>query len=115
MSTREPPQLHSACAAGGVLAPEFLDRELTLAVGSLRRWPGVCRIWLFGSAAQRGGWDWRSDLDFAVEGMAVTDQACAWAELDESLSVPVDLVRWEAANRTLRDQILRWGKLIYGA
>jgi predicted nucleotidyltransferase len=96
------------------IAPALLDRELAVAMRSLARWPGVRRIWLFGSAACGGPWDWRSDLDCAVEGMAVTDQARAWAELDEVLSLPVDLIRWEAANPVLRGQILQKGRLIYG-
>lgn len=113
MTTQVPPPPLSAIPGGAPLAPDFLARQVALAVASLARWPGVRRMWLFGSAAHRGAWDWRSDLDFAVEGMAVTDQARAWAELDEALSVPVDLVRWEASNPVLRDQIIRLGKLIY--
>jgi predicted nucleotidyltransferase len=106
------PERKTRAPRGGISA-DRLERELAVAIGSLVRWPGVRRIWLFGSAAVGGPWDWRSDLDFAVEGMAVTDQARAWAELDEALSPPVDLIRWEAANPVLRDQIRQRGRLIY--
>lgn len=109
-----PPALNASRArAHGAIPPDLLDREVVVAVRTLTRWPGVRRIWLFGSAAHGGPWDWRSDVDFAVEGMAVTDQAGAWAELDEALSLPVDLIRWEAANPVLRDQIAQRGRLIY--
>ena len=31
----------------------------------------------------------------------------------ETLTLPVDLVRWETANPTLRDEIARWGKVLH--
>ena len=56
------------------LTSEIIERETARAVRLLCPWPGVKRIWLFGSAAKGGPWDWRSDLDFAVEGLAAQDQ-----------------------------------------
>ena len=97
------------------ISNEVIDREIQKAVEFLSHWPGVCRIWLFGSAAKGRRLDWRSDLDFAVEGMAATDQYRAWAELDEHMKMPVDLVLFETANSAVRDEILRWGKLLYEA
>lgn len=93
---------------------EQLNGEIEKAAGLLGRRPGVRRIWLFGSAAQGRSLDWRSDLDFAVEGLPEPDYGQAWAELDEALKLPVDLVRWETAPEGLRRQIRERGKLIYG-
>jgi predicted nucleotidyltransferase len=92
---------------------ETLDRDVAAAVRLLARWPGVRRVWLFGSAARSGPLDWRSDLDLAVEGLPATDHGRAWAELDETLAMPVDLVRWETANPTLRQQVEQWGRLLW--
>ena len=95
------------------ISDEIIDLEIRKAVDLLSHWPGVRRIWLFGSAAKGRRPDWRSDLDFAVEGMASNEQYRAWAELDERMRIPVDLVLLETANPTLRGEILRWGKLLY--
>jgi len=75
----------------------------------------VRRIWLFGSAAKGRQLDWRSDLDFAIEGLAAADLAKAWSELDARLDLPVDLVRWEEASPTLQAEIRRTGRLLFGA
>ena len=93
--------------------PEIVEQDTAAAVRLLARWPGVTRVWLFGSAAKGKPLDWRSDLDLAVQGMAARDQGRAWAELDETLTLPVDLVRWESANPALRDEIARWGKVLH--
>lgn len=97
------------------VSDELIEQEIRKAVEFLAGWPGVRRIWLFGSAAKRRRLDWRSDLDFAVEGMASSEQYRAWSELDACMKMPVDLVRFEAANPTLRAEILQWGKLLYEA
>jgi len=97
------------------ISKEIVDLEIRRAVEFLSNWPGVRRIWLFGSAAKGRGLDWRSDLDFATEGMVSTDQHRAWAELEEQMRIPIDLVCLEKANPVLRDEILRWGKIIYEA
>lgn len=99
--------------SGPKFTPEIVERDTAAAVRLLARWPGVTRVWLFGSAAKMRRLDWRSDLDLAVQGMAAGDQGRAWAELDETLTLPVDLVRWETANPTLRDEIARWGKVLH--
>ncbi len=92
-----------------------LAEELRKAVRSLVRWPGLRRIWLFGSAARGVALDWRSDLDFAVEGLAPEYLERAWAMLDEALRLPVDLVRIETANPVLREAIARDGRVVYEA
>ena len=97
------------------LKSESLRRDIAQAVELLSHWPGVQRVWLFGSAAKGGPLDWRSDLDFAVEGMAKKDSGKAWSELDEALSHPVDLVLWETAPDVLRQQITLQGKLLHEA
>ena len=94
---------------------EIIDAEIRKAVEFLSHWPGVRRIWLFGSAAKGRGLDWRSDLDFAVEGMASTEQYRAWSELDAQMKIPVDLVLMETANSILRDEIVRSGRVLYEA
>jgi predicted nucleotidyltransferase len=90
-----------------------LAEEISKAIHSLTTWPGVTRIWLFGSSVNGRGLDWRSDLDFAIEGLLVTDYASAWSQLDQVISLPVDLVRIETAPAVLKQQILTHGKPIY--
>ena len=94
---------------------EAIQDDLDEAVRYLSRWTGVKRIWLFGGAAKGRPLDWRSDLDFAVEGLPAADWECAWSELDQRLALPVDLVRWESASLTLRAEVQRWGKILYEA
>ena len=57
--------------------------------------------------------DDRSDLDFAVEGLDSRELAGTWSELDQKVSLPVDLIRWEEASPTLQKEIIRWGKILY--
>ena len=75
--------------------------------------PTVTSVWLFGSAAKGRRLDWRSDLDFAVEGLDPLEHARAWSELDQMLTRTPDVVRWEEASETLRGEILAYGALIY--
>jgi predicted nucleotidyltransferase len=96
-----------------VVSGADLTQELRKAVRSLRAWPGVRRIWLFGSAAGGMGLDWRSDLDFAVEGLAPEHLERAWAALDEAVRFPVDLVRMETTKPALREAIARDGRVVY--
>jgi predicted nucleotidyltransferase len=57
--------------------------------------------------------DFRSDLDLAVEGLRAEDHLQALARLDEALHLRPDLVRWEDANPAWRNEIKRWGILVY--
>jgi predicted nucleotidyltransferase len=93
--------------------PASAASDIEAAVGILSRDPGVRRIWLFGSVAKGRQPDFRSDVDLAVEGLAAERYLSVWAALDEGLRLSPDLVRWEEANATLRDQIERWGILLY--
>jgi len=102
-----PPLSHLA------LSRRPLERELEIATAFLSAQAGVTRVWLFGSAAKGRRLDWRSDLDFAVEGLSASALPGAWSELDARLSYPVDLVRWEEASEDLRAQIRAWGKVLY--
>jgi predicted nucleotidyltransferase len=77
-----------------------------------RHWQ-VQRIWLFGSLAKGRKPDFRSDIDLAVTGLPQAEALSVWAALDESLRLPPDLVRWEEANPTLRQEIERSGVLLY--
>src|ERR1051325_10417764 len=95
-----------------VITENQLSAEIARALRLLLRHEGVHRVWLFGSAARGGRLDFRSDLDFAVEGLAEPDLGRAWSELDENVKLPVDLVRWERAGPTLRAQIVQRGKLL---
>ena len=92
-----------------------ISADLGRAVQVLSCRPGVQRIWLFGSAARGRPLDFRSDLDFAVEGLLASELCGSWTELYQSLSFPVDLVRWEEASPALRDEILKWGQVLYAA
>jgi uncharacterized protein len=97
------------------ISPDVIQQQIRKAVDFLSAWPGVQRIWLFGSAAKGRRLDWRSDLDFAVEGLPEDDQYCAWSELDSSMDMPVDLILLEKANPTLREEIVKWGRMVYEA
>lgn len=87
--------------------------DIEAAVSILSREPGVRRVWLFGSLAKGRKPDFRSDLDLAVEGLPAERYLSLWAALDEATRLPPDLVRWEEADATLRDEINRWGVLVY--
>lgn len=96
-----------------LIDPARVERAVGYAAVFLAGWPGVRRVWLFGGAAKGRRLDWRSDLDFAVEGMEAGDLGRAWSELDQVVDLPVDLVRWESAGPALRAQIGEWGRLLY--
>lgn len=93
--------------------PLQAQTDVERAVTFLSRDPEVRRIWLFGSLAKGRTPDFRSDIDLAVQGLARDRALSTWAALDELLSLPPDLVRWEEANPALRDQIERWGIVVY--
>jgi predicted nucleotidyltransferase len=93
--------------------PTIAQSDVQSAVARLSREPGVRRIWLFGSLARNRAPDFRSDIDLAIEGLPRERLLTLWAELDEILRLPPDLVRWEEANPTLRAEIERWGIVIH--
>jgi len=87
---------------------EDLDRSLAI----LRSIPCIRKVWLFGSVAKEKRVSPHSDLDIAVEGLPAGHEWGLWSRLDESLSSPVDLVRFEDAPPVLRSEIEK-GKVIY--
>jgi hypothetical protein len=64
---------------------------------------------------KRTALDWRSDPDFALEGLDSTEQYRVSAEPDERMKIPASIVHFENVNRVLRAEILTWGKLLYEA
>lgn len=73
---------------------------------------GASRVCLFSSVA-RGRVRSTSDLDMAVEGLALSsDQLLALAEGDEPY-VPMDLVNFDRCDQTLRRRVLQEGRLLY--
>lgn len=88
------------------------NRDICAAVEVFARHSTIRRAWLFGSAARGKALDWRSDLDFAVEGLPPGREYSLWAELDEVVSRRIDLVRVEDANELLRSEIHE-GTVIY--
>ena len=98
------------CAPG----PETVTRNIETACRFLVDWPGVRKVWLFGSIAKGRTPDWRSDIDFAVEGILPVDIFALWSELDARLTMPVDVVRLEDAPALLRSEILK-GRLLWEA
>ena len=66
---------------------------------------GAEKVWVFGSVAKGRRLDFRSDIDFAVKGMAPEKILRLGAELEELLTFAVDLVEIEKARPALRAQI----------
>ena len=73
----------------------------------------LSRIWLFGSLAN-GYFDFHSDIDLAVEGLPEENYLKAYG-IAEDVAAPiqVDLVLLETALPSLRNCILKEGKLLY--
>lgn len=93
--------------------PQRVGADVTAALSVLAEWPSIHRVWLFGSLAKGRRPDFRSDIDFAVEGLPAVAHCRALSRLDAVVSLPADLVRWEDAGDVLRSQISDWGILIY--
>ncbi len=73
---------------------------------------GAGKVWVFGSVAKGRRLDFRSDIDFAVEGLAPEKILRIGAELENLLNFDVDLVEIEKANSALRKEIERYGILV---
>lgn len=91
----------------------FVRTDIDAALRALAEWPSIRRVWLFGSMAKGRRPDFRSDIDFAVEGLPAIAHYRALSQIDAAVSLPADLVRWEDADTTLRDQIRETGILVY--
>jgi predicted nucleotidyltransferase len=93
--------------------PGFVRSDVEAALRVFAQWPSVRRVWLFGSVAKGRRPDFRSDIDFAVEGLPATAHCRALSQIDAVVSLPADLVRWEDADQVLREQISEWGIMVY--
>lgn len=84
-------------------------------VEKLSRLPYVETVRLFGSRA-RGDHHPRSDVDLAIECPTASAQdwqtILDWVVQAETL-LPIDCVRIEEADAALRENILKWSKILY--
>ena len=69
------------------------------------------RVWLFGSLATNTATE-TSDVDLAVERLPESSYFTALATLMELFGGPVDLVRIETANESLRNRIEQEGRVL---
>lgn len=77
----------------------------------LHHWPKLIAVYAFGSQVT-GGADANSDLDLAILIPGLADPLQLWevaAQLEASLSLPVDLLDFRAASTVLQARILRDG------
>lgn len=93
---------------------ERFDADISKSLEILRPIVSIRKIWLFGSVAKQKKVSTHSDLDLAVEGLPSGEEWGLWSVLDESLTSPVDLVRFEDAPPVLQSEILK-GEVIYEA
>jgi predicted nucleotidyltransferase len=70
---------------------------------------GASRVRVFGSVARATEPDWHTDVDFAVEGLPPSRYFEALGELLIKLTCRVDLVEYECASESLRNEIDRDG------
>jgi len=88
---------------------QLLDRVHEVSTALKTRF-GVQRVILFGSLANPEWFILDSDIDIAVEGLAVDDFWQAWQLAEEIISDrAVDLVEIEIAKESLRQAIQRYG------
>ncbi len=92
---------------------DFVRLDVEAALGVFAQWESIRRVWLFGSLAKGRRPDFRSDIDFAVEGLPAMAHCRALSQLDAVVCLPADLLRWEDADEVLRAQITRFGILLY--
>jgi uncharacterized protein len=75
---------------------------------------GARRVWIFGSVLQAWFHE-ASDLDLAVEGVALDRVGQAWERVQQALGLPVDLVALEEAEDSLRRKVNASGELVRDA
>ncbi|HLF01400.1 MAG TPA: nucleotidyltransferase domain-containing protein [Anaerolineales bacterium] len=73
----------------------------------------VERVYLFGSFAWGNKVRPDSDIDLAVEGLPPHQFLKAYGRLERATRYAFDLVPLEKARPRLREQILKWGMLVY--
>lgn len=77
------------------------------------RFPGVRRLYLFGSAVHPGALRAVSDVDVAVEGEIDAETFFAlWRALEEETHLPIELVALESELR-FADRVRKEGEVIY--
>ncbi|MFV9506781.1 MAG: nucleotidyltransferase family protein [Oscillochloridaceae bacterium umkhey_bin13] len=84
--------------------------EVREAAAALKQRFAVSRVLLFGSLADAHTFTSTSDVDLAVEGLAVSDYWAAWRTVEECIpDRTVDFVELERASSPLKQAILRYG------
>jgi predicted nucleotidyltransferase len=73
---------------------------------------GAQTVWVFGSVAKGRPLDFRSDIDFAVQGFPPEKVLRIQGELERLLGLPVDLIEMEEANDELRRQVTESGVMV---
>jgi predicted nucleotidyltransferase len=91
-------------------ARERLLSRVREAAAAIKSRFGARRVILFGSLAHASWFVPDSDIDLAVEGLAVDDYWRAWGLAEEIIGErPVDLIELERAGQALRRAIARHG------
>jgi predicted nucleotidyltransferase len=73
------------------------------------------RVYLFGSLAEGGRFQERSDVDLAVEGIPPERFFKAWAAVSHSSDVSIELVDLDEVGEPMRSLILEYGELLCDA
>ena len=90
------------------------QRQLDAAVEVAKRFPAVKRVRTWGSILRPERFTESSDLDLAVEGVSSPEE---WGRLERALldtvTLPLDLVRWEELMEPHRESITERGTILY--
>ena len=114
--TARPSDLAATLVARRLLARDR-DRDRATALrerlhdvtGRLHREGRLDAAWLIGSLAW-GGFGERSDVDVVARGVDPARVGAVWADLVDTLDVPVDLLRFEDLPEAFRQRVLTEGK-----
>lgn len=108
-AARKRPARHQITSAERREREELLGRVRNVAA-ALKTRLGAHRVILFGSLANQDWFTPDSDVDLAVEGLAVEDFWKAWQLAEELIGDrPVDLIEIETAKESFRQAIQRYG------
>jgi predicted nucleotidyltransferase len=105
---------------GGELLVKYTRHVYTLSeikdiVAPIARSHGLDKVYLFGSYA-RGDAVWKSDIDFRIDGAKIQtlfDLGGLYADLEEGLRKPIDIVVSDAVDDELYEEIKGEEVLIY--
>jgi predicted nucleotidyltransferase len=93
---------------------ERAQSELERALEVIRGFPQVRRVRVWGSLLRPDRFTEQSDIDICVEGVSSPE---VWSRLERALldtvSLPLDLVRWETLMEPHRESIQARGKVVY--